>query len=51
MFGRTYAVIMAKKTRMCARFGHVRPRYTFRTFSGATAGYCQRCGECVRVSE
>jgi hypothetical protein len=51
MFGRTFAVIMRKKERMCVRFGHVAPRTVFRTTNGATAGYCPRCGECVRAND
>jgi hypothetical protein len=50
MFGRTYLTIMLKKSRMCMRFGHVSPRATFVSRLGVTAGYCPRCGYCVRAN-
>jgi predicted RNA-binding Zn-ribbon protein involved in translation (DUF1610 family) len=50
MFGRTYAVRMAMKIRMCARFGHVGTRTVFETLSGVMAFYCPRCGECIQAN-
>jgi hypothetical protein len=50
MFGRAYAVRMAMKIRMCARFGHVRRLRSFQTQSGTWACFCARCGECIQAN-
>jgi hypothetical protein len=41
----THPKIIAKKDRMCARFGHLTSK-RFRTMLGALVCYCRRCGEC-----
>jgi hypothetical protein len=46
----SYAKIIAKKIRMCARFGHLRPasrRLPVRTTAGVAVYYCTRCGAIV----
>lgn len=41
----THPKIIAKKDRMCARFGHIIDR-SFRSMFGDMAFYCKRCGGC-----
>jgi hypothetical protein len=41
----THPKIIAKKDRMCTRFGHLTGK-PFRTMRGALVCYCRRCGEC-----
>lgn len=45
----THPNIMAKKDRMCARFGHLKSK-PFKTMLGALACYCKRCGECCTAT-